>query len=162
MKKVLAVIISLCILVAVFAACSANNKGTADITGDPKNTSSAAEEWQKTTITTDTAKLVKGEAVAYIKSYSAKELSLSEKEMKECDFMFSGTGFKIEGDYYVMVTAVIKKETGTNSEGNKTYTFDTKGEYYIRYDGKQVLKKDIKTGEYKELKLHKTSEKTSE
>lgn len=162
MKKALVIILSIVMVIAAFAGCSAK-KNNNDQTGGPKNTSSVAEEWQKTTITTDNAKISNNDAIEYIKSYSAKELSLTDEEMKECDFMFSGTGVKIKNDYYVKVSAIVKHEKGKDGNGNPIYTFDNKGEYYIRYDGKQVLKKDMtkNTNEYTELKAKKIPEKTT-
>ena len=56
MKKALVIILSIVMVIAAFAGCSAK-KNNNDQTGDPKNTSSVAEEWQKTTITTDNAKI---------------------------------------------------------------------------------------------------------
>ena len=157
MKKTVIVLLSALLVAVAFAACSSNNGNTVqDQTGDPKNTSTTSS-WQATTITTDTAKIKENDAAFYIMEYSADDLSLTEKEKQECSFMVTGTGVKIEDDYYIEVTAVIKHEKGKNEEGKTLYTFDNLGYYYIRYDGNQVLKKDVTkdTNEYTELKVHK-------
>ena len=161
MKKALVIFMAVIITAAAFAGCTAK-KEVADQTGNPKNVTTA-NEWQKTTITTDTAKISNSDAINYIKSYSAKELSLTDEEMKTCDFLVSGTGVKIENDYYIKVSAVIKHENGKDDNGNSLFTFDNKGEYYIRYDGKQVLKKDMSkdSNEYIELEVKKLPEKTT-
>lgn len=157
-KKVLIAIIAVLAIAAVCVAVVLLNKSSkGPENNDPKASVSATQtEWEATTITTDKAKIKEGDAIKYISDYSAEDLSLTKEEKKDCDFLVSNTGIKIKGDYYICVTAVVKSETGKDEEGNTTYTFDKKGEYFIRYDGKQVLKKDMtKDDKYIELDLHK-------
>lgn len=158
MKKVILAVVSVLAMIAIVVAVVLLTKQPKAPTenNDPKSPSEVVSQWEDTTITTDVAKIKEGDAIKYISSYSAKELSLSEKEKKECDFVVSNTGVKIKNDYYVLIKAVVKHEKGEDENGNKTYAFDEKGEYYIRYDGKQVLKKDMtKDDKYIELELHK-------
>ncbi|MCR5208537.1 MAG: hypothetical protein K6C14_08695 [Eubacterium sp.] len=159
MKKALLIFLSLVLTVTVLASCSAKQNKTEDMSGDPKNTS-AASSWEETVLTTDSAMITEGEAINLIKSYSANELSLTKEEKKQCQFMCYKSGVKIKDDYYINVNANIVKESGKNEKGEPVYTFDTKGEYYIRYDGKQILKK-VKN-DYVEMKLKEIKEDTTE
>lgn len=163
MKKTLIILLSLFIVAAAFAACS--NASVDSKTGNPKNVSTT-NQWLATTITTDTAKIKESDAINYIKGYSAKELSLTKEEMKEVSILVTGTGVEVEGDYYIEVDAVIKNENGKDENGNTVYTFDIKGKYFIRYDGKRVLKKDMTTdtNKYIDMDVHDFSkgEETTE
>lgn len=151
MKRISAIILSVLLIAAVFAACSGKNNE--DASDNPRNVASS-NAWLETTITTDNAKIKLGDAERLIKAYSAKELSISKEDYKDCSFVVSGTGVKIENDYYVEVDAVIKHEKGKDENGKSVFSFDTKGKYFIRYDGKQVLKKDMeKEDKYTELEL---------
>lgn len=126
----------------VFAACS----GSKD---DEKNTGTSTAEG--TNITTDEAKITDADAVRLIESYDDDELGLTSEIREECSFMIANSGTKIEDDYYIKVIAAIKTEH--DEDGQRTYTFDNKGEYYIRYDGEQILSLDMETGEYSEMKV---------
>lgn len=160
MKKLLVLLFSALIIAGSLAACSSGegSKGPSseDQSGNPKQAvaEQATSPWQQTTITTDTAKIKEMDACNLIMSYSAKELSLTEKQKSKCSFMVTGTGVEIEGDFYIEVDAVIKHEQ-KDDKGETYYTFDNKGEYFIRYDGKQILKKDMtaKKDKYTEMKV---------
>lgn len=134
MKKLLAVILSLIMIVGVFAGCSAKDDSD-------KPTDKQVE--QSTEPTTADAVIKDADAIEYIKGYSAKELGLTEKQMKNCSFMVGGSGIEIKGDYYIKVIAADKKKH-VDENGKETFTIDPKGEYYISYDGKKVLKKEMK------------------
>lgn len=142
MKKILAILLAIVIVATAFVACS-------------KNDSKDNETTTTTGITTDDAKIKEADAVNLMQSYSAKELGIDEKELKDCSFMVASSGEKLEEQkaYYVKVIAVIKNAHEDPETKEITYTFDYKGEYYIRYDGKQILSKDVKTGEFTEMKV---------
>ncbi|MBE6742115.1 MAG: hypothetical protein E7570_07415 [Ruminococcaceae bacterium] len=144
MKKVLAIIICLAIAVCAFTACSSKKPDKEKTT--EKTTASSQ-------MTTDTAVIKEADAINLIESYSDKELGLSAKDRKKASFMVAGEGVKIDGENYIEVVATVKKE---HKDGdNTTYTFDHLGMYYIRYDGKKILKKDMKSKEdkYSEMKV---------
>ena len=138
MKKALTVLISICLVAAMFAACASKT---------PAGNSKSEESFpnggiaKATSMTTDQAKIVDKDAINLIKSYSAKELSLTDEEMKKCDFLVAASGVEVNGDNYIQVIAAVKNVH--EEDGKTSFTFDNKGEYYIRYDGKQILKKDM-------------------
>lgn len=146
MKKFLAIILSLVILAGVLAGCSTKD--------DNKETTTKGT----TEITTDEAVIKEADAIDYIKSYSAKELGLSDEDYKTCSFMVGGQGIEIDGEYFIKVVAAIKNKH-VDDNGKETFTFDIKGEYYISYDGKKVLQKDLtaEKDSYNELELKKAS-----
>ena len=162
MKKFLSVIICLVLVCTAFAACS--NKDKKD-DGNKKTQTTVAKVEQTTT---DLAKIKGSDATELIKSYSAEELSLTEEEKKECTYLTNTSGIKIGNEYYISV--VVAYANSKKGEDGKTYTnFDHRGEYYIRYDGKKILKKNMKNKEkdeytelkVKELKTTKADEKTT-
>ena len=143
MKKYLLPILAVIICFTVFAACSKNaDDSTTDADG------------KITTITTEPAAIIGDHAIKLIKSYSAEELSLTEEEFKECQFMVRKSGNEIHGDYYIQVIATVPTEHKKEGDDNTYYSFDNKGEYYIRYDGKQILKKNMdEEDSYEELEV---------
>ena len=159
MKKILAILLTLTLVVLAFAACSKASK-------DEPTTVPTVTAKQVERTTTDIAKIKNGDAAELIKSYSAKELSLTDKEKKECSFLTNDSGIKIKDDYYICVIAAYMNSQ--KGEDGKTYTtFDHRGEYYIRYDGKKILKKNMENkekDEYTELKVKelKTTEASTE
>lgn len=140
MKKFLAVLISVIIVMMAFAACTPN---------EPEDHGNETEApVSATELTTGTAVLRSSSATEYIKLYTAEELSLSQEDYENCSYIVHSTGIEIEGDYYINV-AVVNMIPHTDENGKETFTFDTKGDYYIRYDGKRVLKKDLSSDEAK-------------
>ena len=146
MKKVLALLICISLVICVFAACSKDDKKPEE------NSVSTTQE-----ITTDDAKIAESDAINLIKSYSAKELGLTDKEYKECSYLVKSSGVKYQKNYYINVIATVKTahEDTTDTDGKKvtTYTFDNKGEYFIRYDGKEILARNGEDGKYRKLKV---------
>ncbi len=145
MKKFLAVILCAVIVACSFIACSKSDSGK-DASTTKESTSVTVEN------PTDKAKIKDSDAINFIKSsYSAKELGL-DKVKDEYSFMISSTGVKIEDKQYVKVAAnVMKKNDETAANGKPTFSLTPVGEYYISYDGKDVLKKDLDTGKYTKL-----------
>lgn len=155
MKKYLSIILCITIIASAFVACSGKDKKDDTTTNDASTT---------TVITTDDAKIKEADAVNLMQSYSAKELGVSEKDLKKCSFMVASNGEHIDEQNadYIKVIATIK-EAHENSETKEvTYTFDTKGEYYIRFDGKQILSKNAETGEYTEMQVKDVPTTTTE
>ena len=150
MKKIIVALLCLSVIIGAFAACA--NGGN---TKKADTTASQSESTTKT-ITTDDAKITDVDAINLIKSYSAKELGLTKEEYKECSFLVNNSGVKYKDNYYVSVIATIKEEheDSTNDKGEKvtTYTFDNKGEYYIRYDGKEILGRNG-DGKFKKMEV---------
>ncbi len=154
MKKLLAILMCVLMTVAVFAACSAKpQQQSGGSKSDEAATSDVdtSEAEESTGLALDDAVIKDADAINLIKQYSAEELSLSEEDYAACSFMISGNGETLENDKYVKVIATIKNEQKNGD--NVSYTFDIKGEYYIRFDGKQLLKKNLETGEYTEMEL---------
>lgn len=148
MKKFLSIILCVVIVCSAFVACSKN---------DDKKVDTTTETTQTTQPTTDDAKIKEADAIELIKSYSAKELGLTDKQKKNCSFMVASNGVEIQdedyiGDYYIKVIATVKNKH-VDKAGKETYTFDNKGEYYISYNGKTILKKDMKSEKEKYEKL---------
>lgn len=109
-------------------------------------------------VATEKAKIKDADAINYIESYSSKQLGLTEDDRAKCSFMVASDGEEINGKSYIQVIAAIKKEHKSN-DGQATYTFDTKGEYYISFNGDEVLRKDGNS--YTKLELITTTAKES-
>ena len=145
MKKYLAVLLAVVIVSTAFIACS-KSSGKDETTTAKESTSVTVEN------PTDKAVIKDADAINFIKtSYTAKELGL-DKVKEEYSFMISSTGVKIDGKQYVKVAAnVMKKNDETAANGKTTFSLTPVGEFYISYDGKNVLKKDLDSGEYTKL-----------
>lgn len=141
MKKFLPIILCLVIVCGLFAACS-NDKTEDDTTTTTETTA----------ITTDDAKITQGDAIRLIESYSNEELGITAEQRAECSFLVAGEGEEIDGKFYIKVIAAVKQQH-VAEDGSITFTFDEKGAYFIRYDGEQVMSKDMTTGEYKDLEV---------
>lgn len=125
-------------IASAFVACSSKND--------------SGKQTTSTTIPTEEAKIKERDAIDFIKtSYSKEELGL-DKEKRAYRMMVASSGVDIEGKKYIKVVAnVVVKNDVTEKDGKNTFTMDTVGEYYISFDGKTILKKDMKTNEYIEL-----------
>ena len=141
MKKFLAVLLAAVTVACMFVACSkADDKNTT------QSTTASVEN------ATDKAKIKDSDAINFIKtSYTKKELGL-DKEKEKYDFMISQNGVKIGKKQYAKVAAnIMKKNDTTSKDGKQTYSLTPVGEYYISFDGDEVLMKDLKSGKYKKL-----------
>lgn len=141
MKKFLAVLLVAVTVACMFVACSkADDKNTT------QSTTASVEN------ATDKAKIKDSDAINFIKtSYTKKELGL-DKVKEKYDFMISQNGVKIGKKQYVKVAAnIMKKNDTTSKDGKQTYSLTPVGEYYISFDGDEVLMKDLKIGKYKKL-----------
>lgn len=141
MKKFLAVLLAAVTVACMFVACSkADDKNTT------QSTTASVEN------ATDKAKIKDSDAINFIKtSYTKKELGL-DKVKEKYDFMISQNGVKIGKKQYVKVAAnIMKKNDTTSKDGKQTYSLTPVGEYYISFDGDEVLMKDLKCGKYKKL-----------
>lgn len=141
MKKFLAVLLAAVTVACMFVACSkADDKNTT------QSTTASVEN------ATDKAKIKDSDAIKFIQNaYTKKELGL-DKVKEKYDFMISQNGVKIGKKQYVKVAAnIMKKNDTTSKDGKQTYSLTPVGEYYISFDGDEVLMKDIKSGKYKKL-----------
>lgn len=141
MKKFLAVLLAAVTVACMFVACSkADDKNTT------QSTTASVEN------ATDKAKIKDSDAINFIKtSYTKKELGL-DKVKEKYDFMISQNGVKIGKKQYVKIAAnIMKKNDTTSKDGKQTYSLTPVGEYYISFDGDEVLMKDLKSGKYKKL-----------
>lgn len=141
MKKFLAVLLAAVTVACMFVACSkADDKNTT------QSTTASVEN------ATDKAKIKDSDAINFIKtSYTKKELRL-DKVKEKYDFMISQNGVKIGKKQYVKVAAnIMKKNDTTSKDGKQTYSLTPVGEYYISFDGDEVLMKDLKSGKYEKL-----------
>lgn len=144
MKKLLAVLLAVITVCCVFVACTK---------ADDKETTTKSESTSFTVQNpTDKAKIKDKDAIDFIKNaYTPEELGL-DKVKEKYSFMISSNGEKIGKKEYVKVAAnVMKKNSEKNAEGKETYSLTPVGEYYISFDGQEVLMKDLKSGEYKKL-----------
>ena len=141
MKKFLAVLLAAVTVACMFVACSkADDKNTT------QSTTASVEN------ATDKAKIKDCDAINFIKtSYTKEELGL-DKVKEKYDFMISQNGVKIGKKQYVKVAAnIMKKNDTTSKDGKQTYSLTPVGEYYISFDGDEVLMKDFKSGKYEKL-----------
>lgn len=141
-KKAISIILCAFIIICsvAFASCSKQETKT--------ETTSA--------VATEKAKIKDADAINYIESYSSKQLGLTEDDRAKCSFMVASDGEEINGKSYIQVIAAIKREHKSD-DGQATYTFDTKGEYYISFNGDEVLRKDGNS--YTKLELITTTAK---
>lgn len=141
MKKFLAVWLAAVTVACMFVACSkADDKNTT------QSTTASVEN------ATDKAKIKDSDAINFIKtSYTKEELGL-DKVKEKYDFMISQNGVKIGKKQYVKVAAnIMKKNDTTSKDGKQTYSLTPVGEYYISFNGDEVLMKDLKSGKYEKL-----------
>lgn len=148
MKKAIAVVMCFAVIIGVFAACSKPEES---------ETTETTETTVHTTVEnpTDKAKIKEADAVDFVKGYTNEELGLSDEDREKCSFMVANSGVKIDGELYINVIAAIKIPH-TSEEGKTTYTFDTKGSYYISYDGTKIMKAD--GDDYAEMQMHEVGD----
>lgn len=141
MKKFLAVLLAAVTVACMFVACSkADDKNTT------QSTTASVEN------ATDKAKIKDSDAINFIKTaYTKEELGL-DKVKEKYDFMISQNGVTIDKKQYVKVAAnIMKKNDTTSKDGKQTYSLTPVGEYYISFDGDEMLMKDLESGKYKKL-----------
>ena len=140
-QKAVAIILGACTICSVltFTACSKQD---------------ATKE--ESIVATEKAKIKDADAINYIESYSSKQLGLTEDDRAKCSFMVASDGEEIDGKKYIKIIAAIKNEQ-KGDDGKTTYTFDTKGEYFISFNGDEVLKKSGDA--YSKLELITTTKK---
>lgn len=139
-QKAVAIILGACTICSVltFTACSKQ------------------DATKESVIVTEKAKIKDADAINYIESYSSKQLGLTEDDRAKCSFMVASDGEEINGKKYIKIIAAIKNEQ-KGDDGKTTYTFDTKGEYFISFNGDEVLKKSGDA--YSKLELITTTKK---
>lgn len=140
-QKAVAIILGACTICSVltFTACSKQDTTK-----------------EESVIVTEKAKIKDADAINYIESYSSKQLGLTEDDRAKCSFMVASDGEEIDGKKYIKIIAAIKNEQ-KGDDGKTTYTFDTKGEYFISFNGDEVLKKSGDA--YSKLELITTTKK---
>lgn len=140
-QKAVAIILGTCTICSVltFTACSKQDTTK-----------------EESIVATEKAKIKDADAINYIESYSSKQLGLTEDDRAKCSFMVASDGEEINGKKYIKIIAAIKNEQKGN-DGQVTYTFDTKGEYFISFNGDEVLKKSGDA--YSKLELITTTKK---
>ena len=133
-------------LAAVTVACMFVACSKADDKNTTQSTTASVEN------ATDKAKIKDSDAIKFIQNaYTKKELGL-DKVKEKYDFMISQNGVKIGKKQYVKVAAnIMKKNDTTSKDGKQTYSLTPVGEYYISFDGDEVLMKDLKSGKYEKL-----------
>lgn len=138
-QKAVAIILGACTIYSVFTFTACSKQNTTK---------------EESVVATEKAKIKDADAINYIESYSSKQLGLTDEEKKACSFMVASDGEEIDGKKYIKIIAAIKNEQKGN-DGKTTYTFDTKGEYFISFNGDEVLKKNGDT--YSKLELITTT-----
>ncbi len=139
MKKFTAVILTVLMLVCVFAACS---KSVKNETPMPVSGSSS-----------ENAVISGAQAREYIKTqYTFKELGIKADEAS-VDFSYSESPYEFEGEEYTVIKAMTfeKNPDVTLADGSATYSTTIVGEYLVALDASKAYMKNMKTGAYTEL-----------
>lgn len=118
-KRIFAVVMTVVVAVFAFVGCSNNTKD---------------ETTSSTTITTAPAIIKDSDAVDLIKTYTAEELKLNGS-LDDYKIMVNNSGHQIDGKYYIKVIA--SKVSEPDADGR--VTIDTYGQYFINYDGSEIL-----------------------
>ncbi len=118
LKKIMAVVFAVIIVAFAFAGCSDSNN---------ENTTTKP-------ITTDSAVIKEDDAINLIKTYTAAELGL-EGALEDYKIMVGSSGEEVDGKYYIKVIASKVSEPGADG----TVTIDTYGQYFISYNGAEIL-----------------------
>lgn len=151
MKKTTAVLFMAIIVILSFTACSAVSDTEETSSSDSSTAASADSHTDVTYKDSDKdiseASLTESEAVDKIKALSMELLGL-EGSKEDYKFMVATVGKSIEGkDYIEVIAAVVSEE-----KEDGTVDIQTKGTYYISYDGEQLMTEDSSTGELREIK----------
>lgn len=156
MKKIVAVLLTVIIVIFSFTACSAASDKSAEVTEPTSSSDSNAADAADTHVDVtykdsdkdiSEASLTESEAVDKIKALSMELLGL-EGSKEDYKFMVATVGKSIEGkDYIEVIAAVVSEE-----KEDGTVDIQTKGTYYISYDGEQLMTEDSSTGELREIK----------
>ena len=117
-KKVIAALLAVISVAFAFAGCS----------------DSAENETTTAPITTETAVIKNSDAVDLIKTYTAEELKL-DGSLDDYKIMVNSNGNEIDGKYYIKVVA--SKVSEPDADG--TVSIDIFGQYFISYDGAEIL-----------------------
>lgn len=142
MKKILPIILCVVVVFSAFmVGCSKNDESQETITVSQ--------------MPTDKAKIKEADAINLISSYSNDELGIDDEIRKNENFAFlvAASGVEENGTKCIKVIASIKEKHVDEETGNETFSFDTKGEYYISFDGKKIFRKDMTTGKYIDMKV---------
>lgn len=118
-KRIFAVVMTVVVAVFAFVGCSNNTED---------------ETISSTTITTAPAVIKDSDAVDLIKTYTAEELQLNGS-LDDYKIMVNNSGHQIDGKYYIKVIA--SKVSEPDADGR--VTIDTYGQYFINYDGSEIL-----------------------
>lgn len=163
MKKHLLLIITIIIVIISFTACSSNSNNNDDVgasttiaatkQNDDKESETSYKKVDNLVTTQiakepiENAKISGYEATQIISGMDVKKLGLKGKT-EDYRFMVSPEGKVIEDQNYIEVNAM--EITQENDDG--TMSVDIKGNYFVSYDGKKILVRDLTTGEFSELK----------
>ncbi len=118
-KRIFAVVMTVVVSVFAFVGCSNNTED---------------ETTASTIITTAPAVIKDSDAVDLIKTYTAEELQLNGS-LDDYKIMVNNSGHQIDGKYYIKVIA--SKVSEPDADGR--VTIDTYGQYFINYDGSEIL-----------------------
>lgn len=118
-KKVIVTLLAVFVVACAFVGCSNNTED---------------ETVSSTTITTSPAVIKDSDAVDLIKTYTAEELKL-DGSLDDYKIMVNNSGQEIDGKYYIKVIA--SKVSEPDADGR--VTIDTYGQYFINYDGSEIL-----------------------
>lgn len=162
MKKIIISVISILIISVMFAACSQISDNTKKTTDNSETTAAAQSDVsadenvpdKENLITTQIAEtpledadITSAEASEIISGMPLEKLGL-EGDKSDYKFMVSTEGKAIEGtDYIEVIASQVSEEKEDGS-----ISMETKGDYFISYDGKKMLKRDTATGDFSELK----------
>lgn len=143
-KKMMAVCIAVIMVAFAFAGCSGNHAENENSTTEP--------------ITTDSAVIKEADAISLIKTYTAQELQL-EGTLDDYRIMVGSSGEKIDNKYYIKVIASKISDPGADG----TVTIDTYGQYFISYNGNEILIYNEADGSYTPMAdIHEVPESATE
>ncbi len=125
MKKVISIMLSVAVVCLMFTACASNKKEEViDVR----------------------------QAQRLIQSYTAEELGLTEEQMHGAKFLRGDQTQELDGVKYYEILVANTIETGdTDSEGNKLYSIQNIGVYYVTLDGENAYSVNKETNELTKL-----------